>query len=202
MSEAQPAPRHTGQESEMSARGIPLRPDRGEHTTRRDMLRWLIRAAYGAFGLAFVLPAVALRTLRQETKTVAAGDVLVYATGDRAGTPLKADQLQAGGAAQAFPEGKTEESSNLIEVVRLSDDPSSIVAYSAICTHLGCSVLAQLSENNLIYCPCHASEFDPADNAAVRRGPAARPLPSLPVEVGADGTITATGGFSGKVGPD
>jgi Rieske Fe-S protein len=149
-----------------------------------------------------VLPAVALRTLRQETKTVAAGDVLVHATGDQAGTPLTAEQMQPGSAAQAFPEGKTEESNNLIEVVRLSEDPASFVAYSAICTHLGCSVLPTLSEDMLIYCPCHASAFDPADNAAVRRGPAGRPLPSVPIEVAANGAIVATGGFSGKVGPE
>lgn len=171
-------------------------------TTRRNVLRWTIRASYGAFALAFAIPALALRTLTQETKEVAAGDVLVYAAGDREGTPLNVEEIPAGSAVQAFPQDKTEDSNNLIEVVRLSEDVSSVVAYSAICTHLGCSVLPNLGEDGLIFCPCHASAFDPAADAAVLGGPAGRPLPSLPIEVGADGAIVAAGGFSGEVGPD
>jgi rieske iron-sulfur protein len=171
-------------------------------TTRRNLLRWTIRVSYGAFALAFAIPALALRTLTQQTREVAAGDVLVYAAGEREGTPLNVEQIPAGSAVQAFPQDKTEDSNNLIEIVRLSEDASSVVAYSAICTHLGCSVLPNLGEDGLIFCPCHASAFDPADNAAVRGGPAGRPLPSLPIEVGTDGAIVARGGFSGEVGPD
>lgn len=174
-----------------------------DHPQRRRFLRWLIRLGYGAFALAFTVPALALRTLTQEVQVVAAGDRLVFAAGDRAGTPVTADALAPGTGVQAFPEGKTNNQDNLIELVRLGEgtDPSSLVAYSAICTHLGCSVLANLDENGDIVCPCHASIFDPANGAAVLSGPAGRPLPALPVSVEANGTIIAGGTFDGPVGP-
>lgn len=173
-----------------------------EMQSRRVFLRWLIRASYGAFALAFALPALALRTLTRETQAVAAGDTLVYASSDRAGVPIKANDIRPDTPVQAFPANKTTETSNLIELVRLTEDQSSLVAYSAICTHLGCSVLARLTDEGYIPCPCHGSQFDPANNARVVHGPASRPLPSLPIRVESDGTIIATAGFSGKVGPD
>jgi rieske iron-sulfur protein len=202
MSDQARPPNVSAQDASMSARGMRLQPERGERTTRRRVLRWMIRAAYGAFALAFALPALALRTLTQEVKEVAAGDLLVFASGDRAGAPINANELAPGTAVQAFPMDKTESSNNLIELVRLTADPSGLVAYSAICTHLGCSVLPTLSRDGRIVCPCHASVFDPANDAAVVSGPAGRPLPKLPIEVGADGSVTATGGFQGQVGPD
>ena len=149
-----------------------------------------------------MLPALALRALTREEQVVAAGDTLVYAAGDQAGTPIIAEAIRPGTAVQAFPEGKSENEQNLIELVRLGDAlPADLVAYSAICTHLGCSVLPNLTEDGSILCPCHASLFDPAADAAVRRGPATRPLPSLPVELAADGIVVAAGGFDGPVGP-
>jgi rieske iron-sulfur protein len=174
----------------------------GELATRRKVLLWLIRAGYGAFALAFAIPALALRTLTQNVEHVTQGDVLVHAAGNRAGSPLDAATLEPGTGVQAFPQNKTEDSRNLVEVVRLADATDSYVAYSAICTHLGCSVLADLGEDGLIVCPCHGSAFDPADDAAVRHGPAGRPLPGLPITVGADGSIVAAGEFTGPVGPD
>jgi Rieske Fe-S protein len=103
---------------------------------------------------------------------------------------------------QAFPEGKSDNERNLIELVRLTADlPAGLVAYSAICTHLGCTVLPRLSEQGYIVCPCHASMFDPAADARVVSGPANRPLPALPIEVSSDGVVRAAGGFAGPVGP-
>ena len=54
------------------------------------------------------------------------------------------------------------------------------VAYSAVCTHEGCTVVYR---NRQLACPCHGSVFDPANNARVVNGPAQRPLPKIPVEV-------------------
>ncbi|HEY8858007.1 MAG TPA: TQO small subunit DoxD [Gaiellales bacterium] len=50
----------------------------------------------------------------------------------------------------------------------------SLSAFSAICTHTGCTVGFQ---SGVIACPCHGSEFDP-NTGAVLRGPAATPLPA------------------------
>jgi rieske iron-sulfur protein len=170
--------------------------------TRRRILRWAIRVGTGAFSLALLLPALALRSLTREVREVAAGDLLVYATGDLSGLPVDVAAIEPGRAVQAFPEGKSDNERNLIELVRLTADlPAGLVAYSAICTHLGCTVLPSLSQQGYIVCPCHASLFDPADDARVITGPANRPLPSLPVEVSSDGVVRAAGGFEGPVGP-
>ena len=170
--------------------------------TRRRILRWAIRIGTGAFSLALLLPALALRTLTREVQEVAAGDTLVYATGDQAGLPVDVAAIEPDMAVQAFPEGKSDNERNLIELVRLAADlPAGLVAYSAICTHLGCTVLPRLSEQGYIVCPCHASVFDPAADARVVSGPANRPLPALPIEVSSDGVVRAAGGFAGPVGP-
>jgi cytochrome b6-f complex iron-sulfur subunit len=54
------------------------------------------------------------------------------------------------------------------------------VAYSAVCTHQGCTVAYK---NGQLVCPCHGSVFDPADGAEVVHGPAQLPLPDIPVKV-------------------
>ena len=54
------------------------------------------------------------------------------------------------------------------------------VAYSAICTHQGCTVAYQ---DGQLACPCHGSVFDPANGGAVVNGPAQTPLPEIPVKV-------------------
>jgi rieske iron-sulfur protein len=170
--------------------------------TRRRILQWVIGIGAGAFSIALLLPALALRSLTRETKEVAAGDTLVYATGNQAGAPISAETIAPGSAVQAFPQGKSDNERNLIELVRLGEDlPASLVAYSAICTHLGCTVLPKLTAEGDILCPCHASLFDPAAGAKVLRGPANRPLPSLPIDISADGQIVAAGTFSGPIGP-
>lgn len=56
-----------------------------------------------------------------------------------------------------------------------------VVAYSAICTHEGCTVSWD-SEEEIIACPCHGSRFDASDGSVVN-GPAREPLPSVDVEV-------------------
>jgi Rieske Fe-S protein len=59
-------------------------------------------------------------------------------------------------------------------------DSGNFVAYSAICTHQGCTVAYQGGQ---LACPCHGSVFDPASGGAVVTGPATRPLPEIPVKV-------------------
>jgi rieske iron-sulfur protein len=178
--------------------------DADVQSNRRQLLKWIIRIGTGAFAFAFAVPALAIRTLQQTRKVVAQGDILVYATGTNAGQPIVADQLAEGQGVQAFPEGKGDNQDNLIELVRVAagSGTTGLVAYSAICTHLGCSVIAQPNEDGHITCPCHGSMFDPSDNAKVLRGPAGRPLPSLPITLGANGAVAADGSFSGPIGPE
>ena len=59
-----------------------------------------------------------------------------------------------------------------------------IVAYSKICTHVGCPVALYEQTTHHILCPCHQSTFDAPRGATVIFGPAARPLPQLPITHG------------------
>src|SRR3954468_21644304 len=91
------------------------------HPDRRRFLKWVIRLGTGAFVLAFALPALALKTLTTQQEKIAGGEPLVYATGDRSGTPVKAVDIPVKGAAQAFPQGKSDDQNNLVELVRIAE---------------------------------------------------------------------------------
>lgn len=77
-----------------------------------------------------------------------------------------------------------------------------IVAYSKICTHLGCPVSLYERTTHHLLCPCHQATFDLADNGAVIFGPATRSLPQLPLAVDDDGFLVAQGDFTEAVGPN
>ncbi|MFI6596964.1 Rieske 2Fe-2S domain-containing protein [Nonomuraea sp. NPDC050536] len=76
-----------------------------------------------------------------------------------------------------------------------------IVAYSKICTHVGCPAALYEQTTHHILCPCHQSTFDAADGAKVIFGPAARPLPQLPITADSEGFLVAKGDFAVPVGP-
>ncbi|PZG37933.1 (2Fe-2S)-binding protein [Spongiactinospora gelatinilytica] len=76
-----------------------------------------------------------------------------------------------------------------------------IVAYSKICTHVGCPAALYEQNTHHILCPCHQSTFDATDGARVVFGPAARALPQLPITVDAEGYLIAKGDFAVPVGP-
>jgi ubiquinol-cytochrome c reductase iron-sulfur subunit len=75
------------------------------------------------------------------------------------------------------------------------------IAYSVICTHLGCPVKLYEQQTHHLFCPCHQSTFDAANGAKVLFGPAARNLPQLAIEVDDEGYFVAQGDFSEPVGP-
>jgi ubiquinol-cytochrome c reductase iron-sulfur subunit len=76
-----------------------------------------------------------------------------------------------------------------------------IVAYSKICTHVGCPAALYEQTTHHILCPCHQSTFDAARGAQVLFGPATRPLPQLPMTVDAEGYLVARHDFTEPVGP-
>jgi ubiquinol-cytochrome c reductase iron-sulfur subunit len=76
-----------------------------------------------------------------------------------------------------------------------------IVAYSKICTHVGCPAALYEQTTHHILCPCHQSTFDAARGATVLFGPATRPLPQLPLGLDSQGFLIATSDFHEPVGP-
>ncbi len=57
-----------------------------------------------------------------------------------------------------------------------------VFAYSAICTHQGCTVNYSASSKTL-KCPCHGAEFDPQSSGKPIAGPAINPLAKVKVAV-------------------
>jgi ubiquinol-cytochrome c reductase iron-sulfur subunit len=134
------------------------------------------------------------------------------------GGALKASDLTVGSVVHVMPEGieKTEEPLNerakaAVLLIRLEEDllaaesvPGSyngIVAYSKICTHMGCPVALYEQRTHHLLCPCHQSTFDLTQNCKVIFGPAKRPLPQLAITVDAEGYLVAKAPFSEAVGP-
>lgn len=80
----------------------------------------------------------------------------------------------------------------------------SIVAFSAICQHLGCPAPAIAyyppgtcpdtpgGRSFYLHCSCHGSTYDPVNGASNLTGPAVLPLPQVTLEVDASGNIFAT----------
>ena len=173
----------------------------------------MLRGAAG-LALAWLAPGPALA---QEGRTArpAAGDLLVR-VGDAIGTPLTPADIVAGPSPTvAWPmapgDAVVRSGSRLNRVVLVRLDAAAlgektrarasdgIVAYSAICTHTGCEVGAFLPDEQMLYCECHQSRFDPRDEAKVTDGPAPRSLPALPLKV-VDGRIVVAGPFSTRPG--
>ena len=66
--------------------------------------------------------------------------------------------------------------------------PGQFKAFSALCTHRGCTVAYEGGE---LVCPCHGARFD-ASTGAVTQGPAQQPLAPVSVQQGNDGQLYAT----------
>jgi nitrite reductase/ring-hydroxylating ferredoxin subunit len=57
-----------------------------------------------------------------------------------------------------------------------------VYAYSAVCTHEGCTVQYNSASKNL-QCGCHGAVFDPGKAGTVVTGPTNKPLPKIKVAV-------------------
>jgi len=187
-------------------------------TRRRFTLGVLIASLAGAFGSLFAF----FKVLAPEKKgggyatTIKPGDVLVYAQGGNTGAPVMASSMEVGDAVLAYPSGKSSNPANIIQLIKLEEKdfkpPTDIsltdqgfVAYSAICTHLGCTVSWMANKESptasFTECFCHNSIFNPAQGAKVMGGPAPIPLAQIGVKVLQDGTLSFTSDFNGPIGP-
>ena len=129
------------------------------------------------------------------------------------GKPVQASALPIDGVLTVFPEGAVGDAMAQTLLIRVPPDllrlpadrmawaPDGYVAYSKVCTHAGCPVGLYRAIQHRLICPCHQSTFDVLDGAIPSFGPAARPLPQLPIQLQPDGTFVALGGFPEPVGP-
>jgi ubiquinol-cytochrome c reductase iron-sulfur subunit len=91
--------------------------------------------------------------------------------------------------------------SEIVSAQTLNWSVDGIVAYSKICTHVGCPISLNERTTHHLLCPCHQSTFDLTDSGKVLFGPAARPLPQLELTVDDDGYLAAKRDFTEPVGP-
>jgi ubiquinol-cytochrome c reductase iron-sulfur subunit len=179
---------------------------------RRSLLVRMMIGAFGALGLAAIFPIRSLgpspgRSLFETVWT--RGTRLV----DSNNQPIRFDDLDVGGVVTVFPEGFTDRADSVAIMVRVvpeelalpegrnHDAPEGNVCYSKLCTHAGCPVGLYLAELHQLQCPCHFSAFDVLNGAQPTFGPAARPLPQLPMGVDDQGYLVAKGDFTAPVGP-
>lgn len=190
--------------------------------------RTLIRNSLIGALIAFPLPAVVLfRGLGpQDQDPVALLSETLWKKGTRlaldpSGTPIRASDLTLGSSFHVIPEGLAEMGHGRLEekakaavlVMRLKPEQlvetperegwsyQGIVAYSKICTHVGCPVALYEQQTHHLLCPCHQSQFDVTNHCEVIFGPAKRPLPQLPITVDAEGYLIALSDFTEPVGP-
>jgi len=187
---------------------------------RRSLIKRSLGLSLGLVGLA---PLVLLRDLgplpakQLETTNWAKGVRLLTDPGDR---PIKATDLEVGAVAQVLPElgaGVERTLSSIgkdavllirlrpeefrLSAERLSWTYQGIIAFSKICSHMGCAVALYEQQTKHLLCPCHQSTFDVPQAAKVIFGPSARPLPQLAITVDKDGYLVAQKPFNEPVGP-
>lgn len=139
---------------------------------------------------------------------------------DPENTPIKASDVTIGSVYHVLPEGLLDLKSHVLEekgkaaVLLMRLNPADIknekekswgyqgiVAYSKICTHVGCPVGLYEQTTHHLLCPCHQSTFDVTDDCKVIFGPAKRPLPQLKISVDSEGYLVADQAFTEPVGP-
>ena len=187
---------------------------------RRPLIKRSLAAAAGLAGLPAVLLLRDLGPLPGNSLNETSwksGTRLVTDPGDR---PIKPSDLEVGAVAQVMPElapGKKRTLEDIakdavllirlrptefqLDAERLSWTYEGIIAFSKICSHMGCAVALYEQTTKHLLCPCHQSTFDVTRAAKVIFGPAARPLPQLAITVDAEGYLIAKQPFTEAVGP-
>jgi ubiquinol-cytochrome c reductase iron-sulfur subunit len=187
---------------------------------RRKLIRTTM---FGALALVPLSGVVLLRDLgplpekRLRTTSWAKGKLLIN---QNTMEPLRAEDVVVGSLTFAMPEGLKEDdhefntkiAKDALMIVRIQPDEikdkkqrewahEGIVAYSKICTHVGCPISLYEQQTHHVLCPCHQSTFDLSDGARVIFGPAGHALPQLRIGVNGEGYLEALGDFDEPVGP-
>ena len=187
---------------------------------RRSLIKRTLGLSLGLVGLS---PLILLGDLGPlpgdslEKTSWKKGTRLVTDPGDR---PIRPEDLEVGAVAQTLPEVAPDTHRKLSDIAkdavllirlrpeefnldaeRLSWTHEGIIAFSKICSHMGCAVALYEQQTKHLLCPCHQSTFDVTRAAKVIFGPAARPLPQLAITVDSEGYLVAQNPFNEPVGP-
>lgn len=184
---------------------------------RRKLLGGLLGGGLGVFGVVAMFPLVrSLGPLPKSTLFHTDWRTGSFAV-DQSGRRIQVGDLAIGSIVTVFPEG-TENSDrgqavDQTVLIRISNQdfttqkgretwgPMGYIAYSKLCTHLGCPVGLYEQQLQLLVCPCHQSMFNVTNGAIPNFGPAPRPLPQLPLYIDAQGYIRAQRDYGQPVGP-
>jgi ubiquinol-cytochrome c reductase iron-sulfur subunit len=182
---------------------------------RRRLLVGLLTSAGAACGVALVFPIRSRgpRPGKGFKRTAYAGGGMRLVTAD--GKPVRIEDLPVDGVVTVWPEGHTRDGDAPTLLIRTRPTQrfrprpgrerwviDGVVAYSKLCTHVGCPVGLYQAEAGLLLCPCHQSTFNVLEGARPVFGPAARSLPQLPIGRNEAGELIALGDFSDPVGPE
>jgi ubiquinol-cytochrome c reductase iron-sulfur subunit len=184
---------------------------------RRRLIGTLLGGGLGVFSVVAIFPL--LRSLGPLPKGTLfhtdwrKGSFLVDQTGRR----VSVGDLAVGSIMTVFPEGTQDtdrgQAVDQTVLIRISNEnfttmrgretwaPMGYVAYSKLCTHLGCPVGLYEQQLQLLVCPCHQSMFNVTNGAIPQFGPAPRPLPQLPMYIDAAGFLRAQRDYDQAVGP-
>lgn len=189
---------------------------------RRPLLKTALIGAVAIAPLAFVVPLVGnlggdWNIGRMRTTKWGPG---VRLARDPDGALIRPEDVTIGSVWHVIPDGlgdsehvMEEKAKAIVLMMRLAPEDlkilpgredwswNGIIAYSKVCTHVGCPVALYEQQTHHLLCPCHQSTFDVADGAKVVFGPAKRPLPQLPIMVDDEGYLAARSDFHETVGP-
>jgi ubiquinol-cytochrome c reductase iron-sulfur subunit len=177
--------------------------------------RFLVTSAGSAIAALAVVAIVPLRGLGPRP-----GNSLAHSPwrdGSRvvneAGNPIQASTVEIDSLVTVYPDNAVGSADGQAVLMRVDPAllqlpagrsdwaPNGIIVFSKVCTHAGCPVGLYEAQRHELLCPCHQSAFAVLRGAVPTSGPAARPLPQLPIAIASDGTLVARGDFSGSVGP-
>jgi len=145
----------------------------GSSLQRRRVLVATAGGACAALGVALLFPIRSLgpRPGRGFKQTAyRGGDIRVV---DETGMPVRPRDLPVDGFITVWPDGHTDDADASTLLIHFRSDQDfhpeagredwtvdDIVAYSKICTHVGCPVGLYQAQSGLLLCPCHQSTFD------------------------------------------
>ncbi len=196
---------------------------------RRPLVRNTLLGAVGILGLPAIVMLRDLGPLPGDKLNHTLWRKGMRVVRDVVGTPIKVSELEIGDLVNAEPEilfatdaegepvlegvevqvAKAKcavilnrmEPDDIVSEQTLNWSVNGIVAYSKICTHVGCPISLNERTTHHLLCPCHQSTFDLTDSGKVIFGPAGHALPQLPLAVDDEGYLIAQSDFTEPVGP-